>query len=108
MTNSRRLGRERVLEVLSRVCDPETQMSITRAGQLDSLEVCEDGSVEVSFHPVSPYTPLVFVAKLALDIATALRSLEGIRVFKVTVSGHSLHDYVNRTLDKVFAPHETK
>lgn len=108
MTDTSRVSRERALQTLSRVFEPETQVSITRLGQLDSLEVSEDGSVEVIFHPMSPYTPLVLVAKLALDIASALRSLEGVTAFKVNVSGHPLSDYLNRSLDKVLRAHETK
>ncbi len=98
-----RVSRERILEALSRIYDPEIQVSITRLGQIDSVEVDEDGSVRVSFHPVSPYTPTILIARLALDIATALGSLEGIAALKVTVGGHPLSDYLNRSLDKVIS-----
>lgn len=108
MTDRGRVNREMVLEALSRICDSETQVPITRLGQVDSVELGVDGRVEVSFHPVSPYTPLVLIAKLALDIAATLRSLEEVTVFKVKVSGHPLSDYLNSSLDKVLGPHETK
>jgi metal-sulfur cluster biosynthetic enzyme len=102
------LSRDRVLEALSRIRDPETQAPLTRLGQLDSVEVGENGSVGVTFHPVSPYTPLVLVVKLALDIAGTLRSLEGAKVLRVTIRGHPLSEYLNKSLDRVLESQEAK
>lgn len=102
-----RASEETILEALSKIRDPETGAPVTKLAQIESVEVREDGSVKVSFHPVSPYTPVILIAKLALDIATALRCMQAVNTLEVTISGHALSDYLNRSLGKVLMGQET-
>lgn len=97
------VGTGQIRDALAAVKDPETQAPIIRLGQVEDVAVNDDGTVEVRFRPISPYTPPMLVAKLALEIAAAVAAVEGIAAVRVTVAGHPLDRYLNAALEKVLA-----
>jgi metal-sulfur cluster biosynthetic enzyme len=88
--------RERIIQRLKEVIDPETLVDVISMGLIKNLHVTEDGNVSLEFQPSSPVCPLAL--PLALDIQNALKSLREIEDLSVTVRDHQMADELNRYL----------
>jgi metal-sulfur cluster biosynthetic enzyme len=88
--------REKVIQELREVIDPETLVDVISMGLIKNLDVTEDGKVSLEFQPSSPVCPLAL--PLALDIQNALKTLSEIQDLSVTISNHRMADEVNRYL----------
>jgi len=91
--------REKVIQELREVIDPETLVDVISMGLIKNLNVTEDGKVSLEFQPSSPVCPLAL--PLALDIQNALKTLSEIQDLSVTISNHRMADEVNRYLKEV-------
>jgi metal-sulfur cluster biosynthetic enzyme len=88
--------REKVIQELRKVIDPETLVDVISMGLIKNLTVAEDGKVSLEFQPSSPVCPLAL--PLALDIRNALEALHEIQDLSVTIKNHRMADEVNRYL----------
>jgi len=88
--------REKIIQSLREVIDPETLVDVISMGLIRNLNVTEDGNVSLEFQPSSPVCPLAL--PLALDIQNALKILSEIKELNVTITGHQMADEVNRYL----------
>lgn len=88
--------REKIIQSLRAVIDPETLVDVISMGLIKNLTVTEDGNVSLEFQPSSPVCPLA--VRLAVDIQNALKTLREIRELNVTITGHQMADEVNRYL----------
>ena len=88
--------REKIIQRLKEVIDPETLVDVVSMGLIKNLNVKEDGNVSLEFQPSSSVCPLAL--PLALDIQKALKSLSEIKELSVTIRGHQMADELNRYL----------
>ncbi len=88
--------REKVIQRLKELIDPETLVDVISMGLIKNLDVTEDGSVSLEFRPSSSVCPLAL--PLALDIENALKTLSEIKDLRVTVRDHQMADEINRYL----------
>lgn len=88
--------REKIIQRLKEVIDPETLVDVVSMGLIKNLNVTEDGNVSLEFQPSSSVCPLAL--PLALDIQKALKSLIEIKQFSVTIRGHQMADELNTYL----------
>lgn len=88
--------REKIIQRLKEVIDPETLVDVVSMGLIKNLNVTEDGNVSLEFQPSSSVCPLAL--PLALDIQKALKSLIKIKQLSVTIRGHQMADELNTYL----------
>ena len=88
--------REKIIQRLKEVIDPETLVDVISMGLIKNLNVTEDGNVSLEFQPSSSVCPLAL--PLALDIQNALTSLSEIKELRVTVRDHQMADELNTYL----------
>jgi len=88
--------RERIIQRLKGIIDPETLVDVISMGLIKNLDVTKDGNVSLEFQPSSSVCPLAL--PLALDIQNALKSLSEIKELNVTITDHRMADEVNRYL----------
>ncbi len=88
--------REKIIQRLKEVIDPETLVDVVSMGLIKNLNVTEDGNVSLEFQPSSSVCPLAL--PLALDIQKALKSLIEIKKLSVTIRDHQMADELNTYL----------
>lgn len=90
--------RERVLERLRDVIDPETGVDVVRMRLIEDLTVDDEGLVSYTFHPSSPFCPLA--VPLALSIRRAVAEVEGVAKQEIEVLGYVNADQVSAILSE--------
>ena len=90
--------REKVINQLRGVIDPETLTDVVSMGVIKNLEVTEDGNETLDFEPSSPVCPLAI--PLVLKIQYALKDLQGVAAISIKVIGHKLADEINNYLEE--------
>jgi len=88
--------REKIIQRLKEVIDPETLVDVVSMGLIKNLNVTEDGDVSLEFQPSSSVCPLAL--PLALDIQNALKRLIEIKELSVTIRDHQMADELNTYL----------
>lgn len=88
--------REKIIQRLKEVIDPETLVDVVSMGLIKNLNVTEDGDVSLEFQPSSSVCPLAL--PLALDIQNALKRLSEIKELSVTIRDHQMADELNTYL----------
>jgi len=87
--------RDKAIEALKCVLDPHTGISVYEMGLISDLEA-KNGTISLKFMPTSPYCPMGI--KLAMDIKTALRQLDGVKKVSITIVGHVQAKEINEML----------
>ncbi|MCS6767599.1 MAG: iron-sulfur cluster assembly protein [Candidatus Nitrosocaldus sp.] len=93
--------RVRIFEELSKIVDPEINVSIMELQLIDNVEI-KDGSVKVELHLTSPFCPAVFGFKIAQDIRDNLKRIDGVKDVKVMVSNHFMAEVINKQVNEGF------
>jgi len=83
MDSDTRQLRERIIERLQTVVDPETGADVWRMRLVEDLSVSEDGQVSYVFRPSSPLCPIA--VPLALAIQHAVGQLPEVRSQRIQV-----------------------
>lgn len=103
--------KQRILDRLGDVIDPETGVDVIRMRLVEELDVDpQSGQVRYTFRPSSPLCPLAVT--LALDIQRAIAELEGVSGQEIKVEGYvgaqQLSDLLNAGagLDRPEPPQE--
>ena len=78
--------RERVIDCLRNVIDPETGADVIRMRLVQELEASEGGQVRYTFRPSSPLCPLAVT--LALQIKQAIARVPGVTSQQISVEGY--------------------
>ncbi|OIO74773.1 MAG: hypothetical protein AUJ85_04715 [Elusimicrobia bacterium CG1_02_37_114] len=91
--------KEKIMETLHKVIDPETGIDVVSMGLIKKLEVTDDEKVELIFSPSMPTCPLGF--KLAFDIRNAISQVEGVRQIDMQVTDFIYADKLNQILSEV-------
>ena len=90
--------RDRVLEALGTVYDPELDEPITGLRFLSSLRVEPDGDVEVLLRLPTPQCAPNFAFLMAADARAAVGRLPGVRDVRVVLQDHYTGEEINRAL----------
>jgi metal-sulfur cluster biosynthetic enzyme len=78
--------RERILDRLRSVIDPETGADVVRMRLVQGLEVDDEGVVRYTFQPSSPLCPLAVT--LALQIKQVVTSVPGVAGQEISIDGY--------------------
>jgi metal-sulfur cluster biosynthetic enzyme len=84
-----------VISKLREIIDPHTSLSVYDMGLISEIKV-KSKSVSLTFRPTSPFCPLGI--QLSQNIKRRLEELKGIKKVDVTIVGHVMEDYINKTL----------
>jgi metal-sulfur cluster biosynthetic enzyme len=96
MSNSR----ERVLDALSTVYDPELDEPITSLRFVSSCTVTGEGDVEVRLRLPTPQCAPNFAFLMAADARSAVRRLPEVRRVSVTLEDHYTGEEINAALER--------
>jgi metal-sulfur cluster biosynthetic enzyme len=92
--------RERVLDALGTVYDPELDEPITTLRFVSSLRVDPDGDVEVVLRLPTPQCAPNFAFLMAADARRAVRRLPGVRSVAVRLEDHYTGEEINAALNR--------
>lgn len=90
--------REKIVQALSQVIDPETSLDVVRMKLVADLDVTDDGVVSLTFIPSSPVCPLGF--QLAISIQEAIKRVEGVKDIKIDVINFVYAEQVKMALEQ--------
>ena len=88
--------RNRIIEALKTVIDPETFIDVVTMNLIMDLKV-KDGDVDAVFRPSAPTCPLG--VQLAYSVKKAIQDVEGVRNVKLTVVDYIMANELNRMLE---------
>jgi len=77
---------KRIADRLRTVIDPETGVDVMRMRLVEDLEADEEGTVQYTFRPSSPFCPLAVT--LGLDIKRAVAGVTGVAGQAINVKGY--------------------
>ena len=89
--------KDRVIEALKAVIDPETSQDVWEMRLVRELDVTGEGDVQLTFRPSSVVCPLGFA--LGARIKEAVRSVEGVNRVQVKVEGFVHAQLLNQLLE---------
>ena len=92
------MTRERVIDALAEVYDPELDEPITRLGFVTSCEVSGDGDVEVVLRLPTPQCAPNFAFLMAADARRVVRRLPGVREVTIRLEDHYTGAEINAAL----------
>ncbi len=75
--------KDKILEALRKVQDPELRQDVVSLGLVRDLEVDQEGRVKLTFRPTSFFCPIGI--QLALMIKQAVKEVEGVKEVEVKV-----------------------
>ena len=90
--------RERVIDALAEVYDPELDEPITRLGFVSSCEVSPGGDVEVVLRLPTPQCAPNFAFLMAADARAVVRRLPEVREVTITLEDHYTGDEINAAI----------
>ncbi|HTX07313.1 MAG TPA: iron-sulfur cluster assembly protein [Solirubrobacteraceae bacterium] len=94
------MTRERVIDALAEVYDPELDEPITRLGFVTSCEVTTDGDVEVVLRLPTPQCAPNFAFLMAADARKVVRRLPEVREVTIKLEDHYTGAEINAALDR--------
>jgi metal-sulfur cluster biosynthetic enzyme len=92
--------RERVIDALAEVYDPELDEPITRLGFVSSCEVSPGGDVEVVLRLPTPQCAPNFAFLMAADARAVVRRLPEVREVTIRLEDHYTGDEINAALGR--------
>lgn len=99
--------RVKIFDELSRIVDPEINVSITELELIDEVDI-NDSNVKVDLHLTSPFCPAVFGFKICQDIHDNLLNIDGIDDVAVNVSNHFMAEQINHQVNNSPNPNRPK
>lgn len=90
--------KDRIVESLRTVIDPETGIDVVSMGLIRDLKVEDSGRIDLVFRPSIPTCPLGF--KLAFDIRDAILKVEGVQHINLKVVDFIYADKLNEILGR--------
>jgi metal-sulfur cluster biosynthetic enzyme len=94
------MTRERVIDALAEVYDPELDEPITRLGFVASCEVSPDGDVEVILRLPTPQCAPNFAFLMAADARKVVRRLPEVRDVMIKLEDHYTGDEINAAVGR--------
>lgn len=107
MSQSIKQMRVKIFDELSKIVDPEIDMSIVELELIDEVDIKEN-DVKVDLHLTSPFCPAVFGFKICQDIHDNLLLVDGVEDVKVNVSNHFMAEQINNQVNSSPNPKKNK
>ena len=90
--------RRQIFDELTKVVDPEINVSIMELELIDNIDIVES-EVKIDLHLTSPFCPAIFGFKIAQDVHDNLLKIDGINDVKVNVSKHFMAEAINNQVN---------
>jgi metal-sulfur cluster biosynthetic enzyme len=90
--------RRQIFDELTKVVDPEINVSIMELELIDNIDIAGP-EVKIDLHLTSPFCPAIFGFKIAQDVHDNLLKIEGINDVKVNVSNHFMAEAINNQVN---------
>ena len=90
--------RRQIFEELTKIVDPEINVSIMELELVDNVDI-NNSEVKIDLHLTSPFCPAIFGFKIAQDVHDYLLKIDGINDVKVNVSNHFMAEAINNQVN---------
>jgi metal-sulfur cluster biosynthetic enzyme len=90
--------RRHIFDELTKVVDPEINVSIMELELVDNIDIT-GSEVKIDLHLTSPFCPAIFGFKIAQDVHDNLLKIDGINDVKVNVSNHFMAEAINNQVN---------
>jgi metal-sulfur cluster biosynthetic enzyme len=100
MSNPQKL-QQAVIQRLTSVIDPETNMDVIRMRLVQDLSVDTNGEVTFIFRPSSPLCPIA--VPLALEIMQAIEEVEDVTAQHMTIVDYVGADELNKIINTILS-----
>jgi metal-sulfur cluster biosynthetic enzyme len=90
--------RRQIFDELTKVVDPEINVSIMELELIDNIDIVGQ-DVKVDLHLTSPFCPAIFGFKIAQDVHDNLLKIDGVSDVKVNVSNHFMAEAINNQVN---------
>ena len=90
--------RRQIFDELTKVVDPEINVSIMELELVDNINIIGP-EVKIDIHLTSPFCPAIFGFKIAQDVHDNLLKIDGIDDVKVNVSNHFMAEAINNQVN---------
>lgn len=90
--------RRHIFDELTKVVDPEINVSIMELELVDNIDIA-GSEVKIDLHLTSPFCPAIFGFKIAQDVHDNLLKIDGINDVKVNVSNHFMAEAINNQVN---------
>jgi len=90
--------RRQIFDELTKVVDPEINVSIMELELVDNIDIIGP-EVKIDLHLTSPFCPAIFGFKIAQDVHDNLLKIDGINDVKVNVSNHFMAEAINNQVN---------
>jgi metal-sulfur cluster biosynthetic enzyme len=90
--------RRQIFDELTKVVDPEINVSIMELELVDNIDIIGP-EVKIDIHLTSPFCPAIFGFKIAQDVHDNLLKIDGINDVKVNVSNHFMAEAINNQVN---------
>jgi metal-sulfur cluster biosynthetic enzyme len=98
MTQETQEIRRLIFDELTKIVDPEINVSIMELELIDNIDI-EGSSVKVDLHLTSPFCPAIFGFKIAQDVHDNLLKVNGVDDVKLNVSNHFMAEAINNQVN---------
>ena len=90
--------RRQIFDELTKVVDPEINVSIMELELVDNVDIIGT-EVKIDLHLTSPFCPAIFGFKIAQDVHDNVLKIDGIDDVKVNVSNHFMAEAINNQVN---------
>lgn len=90
--------RRQIFEELTKIVDPEINISIMELELIDNIDIAGP-EVKVDLHLTSPFCPAIFGFKIAQDVHDNLLKIDGVDDVKLNVSNHFMAEAINNQVN---------
>jgi metal-sulfur cluster biosynthetic enzyme len=90
--------RRQIFEELTKIVDPEINVSIMELELIDNIDI-SGPEVKVDLHLTSPFCPAIFGFKIAQDVHDNLLKIDGVNDVKLNVSNHFMAEAINNQVN---------
>jgi len=98
MTQESQQLRRMIFEELTKIVDPEINVSIMELELIDNIDI-NNSAVKIDLHLTSPFCPAIFGFKIAQDVHDNLLKIGGIDDVKLNVSNHFMAEAINNQVN---------
>ncbi len=98
MTQETQEMRRLIFDELTKIVDPEINVSIMELELIDNIDI-DGSSVKVDLHLTSPFCPAIFGFKIAQDVHDNLLKINGVDDVKLNVSNHFMAEAINNQVN---------
>ena len=90
--------RRMIFEELTKIVDPEINVSIMELELIDNIDI-NGSAVKVDLHLTSPFCPAIFGFKIAQDVHDNLLKIDGVDDVRLNVSNHFMAEAINNQVN---------